>query len=406
MFIVKTALKYAFSKGKGQRTSSIVIIIGIALGLAALIIISSIMNGLQTAQLDSLRNLESFDVIIEGENLDFDTISSLEDIDFAFEYIETYALIVDKTSGKSASTRVRAYSNNAFESTRMSQSLHFIVANVPYCEENSNSQNGITISYSMLKALSLSLEDNVDLTFLKPGRSAAVVPYSVSMPVNAVYTSSMTEFSSSTAFVSFDWLRSIMGENSIKIGIYSEKSNAVASSLSSLFPNAKVTTWKEYNRALYSALMLEKALMYVFLAFMFLIICVNLKNSTRRLIQNRRQEGAMLRALGCTKNKVNFIFIVQGLLICVMGEVLGISLGLVATNNMQIILDFADSCVRFFTASMTVLGLLQFQTVVFTWEIVFSCLFVFVLAFVFILIGCKKTFKHEIMEVILNATYQ
>ena len=402
MFTIKTALKYAFSKGKGQRTSSIVIIIGIALGLAALIIISSIMNGLQTAQLNSMRNLESFDVIIEGDDLDFYTISSLEDIDFAFEYIETYALIVDKSSGKSTSTRVRAYNNNAFESTRMSQSLRFVLGKSP---TSSSSEACIAISYSMMQALSVSLVDNVDITFLKPGKSATIVPYSISMPVTSIFTSSMTEFSSSTAFVSFDWLLSIMGDGSIKIGIYSNKANAVAHSLSSLFPNAKVTTWKEYNRALYSALMLEKALMYVFLAFMFLIICVNLKNSTKRLIQNRSQEGAMLRALGCTRKKVNFIFIVQGLLICVIGEILGVALGLCATDNMQSILDFADSCVRLFTKRGTVLGLLQFQTVVFTWEIIFSCFFVFLLAFIFILIGCKKTFKHEIMEVILNATY-
>ncbi len=368
------------------------------------------MNGLQTAQLDNLRNLESFDVIVEGNDLDFDTISSLDDVDFAFEYIETYALIVDKTSGKSITTRVRAYNNNAFESTRMVQSLRFIIGqsfSVSSSEENSNSvlQDSIAISYSMMSALSLHLVDSVNVTFLKPGRSATIVPYSISMPVNAVYTSSMTEFSSSTAFVSFDWLASIMGNDSIKIGLYCEKSDFVAQSISSLFPNAKVTTWKEYNRALYSALMLEKTLMYVFLAFMFLIICVNLKNSTRRLIQNRCQEGAMLRALGCTRKKVNFIFIVQGLLICVIGEFFGVVLGLTATNNMQSILDFADSCVRLFSKRGTVLGLLQFQTVVFNWEIILSCFFVFILALLFIFIGCKKTFKHEIMEVILNATY-
>lgn len=82
----------------------------------------------------------------------------------------------------------------------------------------------------------------------------------------------------------------------------------------------------------------------------------------------------------------------QGLLICVIGEILGVALGLCATNNMQSILDFADSCVRLFTKRGTVLGLLQFQTVVFTWEIIFSCFFVFLLAFIFILIGCKKDF--------------
>ena len=93
MFILRTALKYAFSKGKGQRTSSVVIVLGIALGLAALLVISSVMNGLQTAQLDQLRALESFDVSVEpssgndGLSLGLDDVSGIPGIDFAFEYI-------------------------------------------------------------------------------------------------------------------------------------------------------------------------------------------------------------------------------------------------------------------------------------------------------------------------------
>jgi len=398
MFLFKTALRYAFSKGKGQRSSSIVIILGIALALAALLIISSIMNGLQTAQLDQLRNLESFDVIIEGDDINFDELSSLEDIDFAFRYVETYALIVDKTSGKSTSTRIRAYSNDAFNSSRMSQSLVFYSG-------SSNLDSGIALSYSMMNTLSLVYTDNIEVTFLKPGKTATVVPYGVSMPVVALFGSTMTEFSTSTAFVDYDLLYSLMGDSSVKIGIYSQKAVSLAKELEEMFPNAKITTWKEYNKALYSALMLEKALMYVFLAFMFLILCVNLKNSTRRLIRNRQHEGAMLRALGCTRKDVNRIFITQGLIICILGEVLGVVLALLAMGNMQSLLNFASSVARFFTGSGTVLGLLQFQTVLGGLEIVLSCAFIFLLALLFTYIGCRRTYKHEIMEVILNATY-
>ena len=291
MFILRTALKYAFSKGKGQRTSSVVIVLGIALGLAALLVISSVMNGLQTAQLDQLRALESFDVSVEPSSgnddlsLGLDDVSGIPGIDFAFEYIETYALVVDKTSGKSTSARVRAYSNDAYYSERMAQSLHFI-AGEPV------GMDGVAVSYTMMNTLSLHSGDDVEVTFLKPGRTATVVPYSTRMAIGALFGSSMTEFSSSTIFVDYQWLLSLMGESSVRIGIYTQNPESVASRIAELSPDSKAVTWKEYNRALYSALMLEKALMYIFLAFMFLIICVNLKNSTRRLLRNRQQEGS------------------------------------------------------------------------------------------------------------------
>lgn len=404
MFILRTALKYAFSKGKGQRTSSVVIVLGIALGLAALLVISSVMNGLQTAQLDQLRALESFDVSVEpssgndGLSLGLDDVSGIPGIDFAFEYIETYALVVDKTSGKSTSARVRAYSNDAYYCERMAQSLHFI-AGEPV------GMDGVAVSYTMMNTLSLHSGDDVEVTFLKPGRTATVVPYSTRMAIGALFGSSMTEFSSSTIFVDYQWLLSLMGESSVRIGIYTQNSESVASRIAELSPDSKAVTWKEYNRALYSALMLEKALMYIFLAFMFLIICVNLKNSTRRLLRNRQQEGAMLRALGCTRATVNSIFVLQGVLVCLIGEVIGVLLGILAVNNLQALLDFADTVARFFTGSATVLGFLQFQANTSPLEIMLSCGFVFILAVVFTYMGCRRTYRHEIMEVIFNASY-
>lgn len=399
MFVFKTALRYAFSKSKGQRTSSIVIALGIALGLAALLVISSVMNGLQTAQLDQLRNLESFDVIVEGTDLDVEGLSSLDGVDFAFRYIETYALVVDKTSGRSATARVRAYSDDAFASERMSQSLHFLAG------DPDSLGDGVAVSYTMMNSLSIRSGDEIEITFLKPGRTAAIVPYSTRMAVEALFGSSMTEFSSSTVFVDFQWLAGLMGDSSVKVGIYTEDCQRVAEEIMGMHPDAKAVTWKEYNRALYSALMLEKALMYIFLAFMFLIICVNLKNSTRRLLSNRRHEGAMLRALGCTRGTVNSIFVLQGVLVCIIGEVIGVLLGVAAVDNMQVLLDFADRVSRLFTGSGTVLGLLQFQTTTSPLEICLSTGFVFLLAVVFTYMGCRKTYRNEIMEVILNASY-
>ncbi|MBO4423964.1 MAG: hypothetical protein J5768_00475, partial [Spirochaetales bacterium] len=152
-------------------------------------------------------------------------------------------------------------------------------------------------------------------------------------------------------------------------------------------------------------LMLEKTLMYVFLAFMFLIICVNLKNSTRRLLSNKQKEGAMLRAVGCSRTFVNSVFLGQGIVICLLGEIIGFITGKIVILNIQNILALVDKIVRLFTGNSTVLTQIPFNAAIGNGEIAIVCLFVFALSLLFTSIGCRKIYRSEIMEVILHASY-
>ncbi|MFC2821983.1 MAG: hypothetical protein ACFN3H_04350, partial [Spirochaetales bacterium] len=85
MFRLKTAFRYAFSKTRGQRTTSIMILAGIAIGLAALLGISSVMNGLQDSQLTQLRNIESFDLIVSSKILSKEDILKISGVSEAYE---------------------------------------------------------------------------------------------------------------------------------------------------------------------------------------------------------------------------------------------------------------------------------------------------------------------------------
>ena len=399
MFGLKTSFRYAFSRTRGQRTTSIMIMVGIAVGLVALLVISAVMNGLQNAQMDQLRNLESFDLIVSSGKLSADDVKSIDGVDTAFRFLETNVLVVDKTSETSISARVRAYDSYAYQSSRMSESL-FMSSDVP------SSFEGLLVSFSMTRSLNLRSNDDIKVTFLKPGRTATIVPYTATMGIGGYFSSKMTEFSSSTAFMDYERLASIIGEDTSKVGVYvSGNQNKVVEAIMALDPDAQVITWQEYNKALYSALMLEKTLMYVFLAFMFLIICVNLKNSTRRLLSNKQKEGAMLRAVGCSRTFVNSVFLGQGIVICLLGEIIGVITGKIVILNIQNILALVDKIVRLFTGNSTVLTQIPFNAAIGNGEIAIVCLFVFALSLLFTSIGCRKIYRSEIMEVILHASY-
>ena len=81
------------------------IMVGIAVGLVALLVISAVMNGLQNAQMDQLRNLESFDLIVSSDTLTPEQLDALDGVEFSFRFLETNVLIVDKSSETSTSAR-------------------------------------------------------------------------------------------------------------------------------------------------------------------------------------------------------------------------------------------------------------------------------------------------------------
>ncbi|MBP5756282.1 MAG: ABC transporter permease [Spirochaetales bacterium] len=399
MFRLRTAFRYAFSKTRGHRVTSIMILVGIAIGLIALLVISAVMNGLQNAQMDQLRNLESFDLIVKSDSLNTEDIRSLNGVDQAFRFIETNALIVDETSENSQSIRIRAFDGDIFEAQRFAKSLTVISG-------SKDNMAGLLFSYTTRSRIGISYSDSIKMTFLRRGKTATIVPYSSHLPVSGFFSSKMSEFSSSTAFMDYSILSGIIGTEESKIAVYvSGNQKAVVQSIRNLDPDADIITWQEYNKALYSALMLEKTLMYVFLAFMFLIICVNLKNSTRRLLSNKQKEGAMLRALGCSRRSVNAIFLGQGLVISVLGEILGVILGKILIANLQNVLKLVDNLVYAVSGSRTVLTQIPFNASIGGLETAIVCLFIFLLSLLFTLIGCRRIYRSEIMEVILNASY-
>ena len=399
MFRFKTAFRYAFSKTRGQRVTSIMILVGIAIGLIALLVISAVMNGLQNAQMNQLRNLESFDLIVVSDALEPDEIKAVNGVEEAFRFIETNALIIDETSESSQSIRIRAFEGDIFESSRFSKSLTVISG-------SKDGMAGLLLSYTTRNRLGIKYSDSIKMTFLKRGKTATIVPYSTHLPVSGFFSSKMSEFSSSTAFMDYSILSGIIGTDESKIAVYvSGNQKSVVQNILNLDPDAKVITWQEYNKALYSALMLEKTLMYVFLAFMFLIICVNLKNSTRRLLSNKQKEGAMLRALGCSRRSVNAIFLGQGLVISVLGEVLGVVVGRIIIANLQNLLKLVDNVVFAVSGSRTVLTQIPFNASIGAIETLAVCLFIFLLSLMFTFLGCRRIYKSEIMEVILNASY-
>jgi lipoprotein-releasing system permease protein len=115
---------------------------------------------------------------------------------------------------------------------------------------------------------------------------------------------------------------------SIEMYGQADRAEEVQSALAKRFPNVQVKTWKEINRPLFLALRLEKVVMFVTISLIIFVAALNLISSLSMLILEKRPAVGVLRTLGATERTILMIFLEVGLLIGLTGTLLGNLFGL------------------------------------------------------------------------------
>ncbi|MEA2166411.1 MAG: lipoprotein-releasing system permease protein [Thermoanaerobaculia bacterium] len=110
-----------------------------------------------------------------------------------------------------------------------------------------------------------------------------------------------------------------------------DRAEEIQAALGAQFPNVQVKTWKEINRPLFLALRLEKIVMFVTISLIIFVAALNLISSLSMLILEKRPSVGVLRTLGATERTILMIFLEVGLLIGISGTILGNAIGLSAS---------------------------------------------------------------------------
>ncbi|MCQ2398358.1 MAG: FtsX-like permease family protein [Sphaerochaetaceae bacterium] len=378
----KTAFRYSFSKARGQRLSTMINISGLMLGLSALITIISVMNGLGNMQLQTIRDLMTFDIVIKSGDIPLDEIRKIEKVEDAFLFSEAPAVIVDKTTGKSTAVILRGYDENYMKSKRVYSSAKF----ADICSDDE-----VQFSRILANAIVFIQGDSLELIQLVKGKTATAVPARRSVNFKGFFNSSLTEFNSNVVVGALD-------KENVCVGIFTDDTVYVKECIRKNNSDIEIVDWKQANMSLYSALLLEKVLVYIFLGFIFLVICINLKNSTGRLVLKKQAECAVMRAMGCSKQFIFMQFFIQGLLICGTGIVTGTLLGITLSENVNFVLHFAGN-----VFNKPELNFIILPVIVSVKEIVITDIVIALITAVFIFTASKKINGLQITEAIKNA---
>jgi lipoprotein-releasing system permease protein len=160
-----------------------------------------------------------------------------------------------------------------------------------------------------------------------------IVPKLKKFTVVGVFDSGMFEYDSSLAYIPLHDAQKLLDYGDAVNGIEVKvddifQSSAIAHTITSAldFPYG-ARDWKEMNKSLFSALQLEKMMMFIILVLIILVASFNIVSTLTMIVVEKGREIAILKAMGATPAKIMRIFMIEGLVIGVAGVALGIPLG-------------------------------------------------------------------------------
>lgn len=335
------ACRYLFSR-KGQTfifIISLMSILGVALGVGALVIVLGVYNGMSTDLRDKILGANahgivlSYDPQVFGEDLNklLQKIKSSDGINGALPFIYSEVMLSAPGGVKGAVLR-GIETEDAQNVLAMLKPLAKSINKL----EQKEGPYGIIIGDGMAKRLGLAAGSRVNL--LSPSgqkNSAGFQPKIRPFEVAGIFKTGMFEYDSSLAFISLGAARDILGlpENylsGIEITVNdlfnADKTSAIlAEKLGAPF---YVRSWMDMNANIFAALKLEKIGMFILLTMVVMIGSFSIVTSLVMLVMEKTRDIAVMMAIGANALMIKRIFLYQGMIIGIIGTGLGYIFGL------------------------------------------------------------------------------
>ena len=330
--------------------------LGIALGVAALIIVLSVMNGFQKEVRDRMLGVVSHIEIFNPSGAALpDVARTLAEakrnpqVVGASVFIATQALLARGEDMKG--TLVRgidpATERQVTDLAASAQNINTINALVP-------GEFGVVLGYELARQLGVGKGDRV--TLIAPSGQvtpAGVVPRMKQLTVVGTFDSGHYEYDATLAMMHMDdaaKLFRLEGPTGIRLKLKDlHQARVVAQELTqSLSGDLIVRDWTRQNKTWFAAVQVEKRMMFIILTLIVAVAAFNLVSTLVMTVTDKRADIAILRTLGASPKSIMGIFVVQGATVGVIGTLSGLLLGLGIAFNIDVIVPFIE---RLFNAS-------------------------------------------------------
>jgi len=196
--------------------------------------------------------------------------------------------------------------------------------------------DGILLGKNLAAKLAVNPGDDVSLTLGVTLTPAGLLPRTRRMKVAGIFSLGLFEFDSAYGYLSLDVAKRVLAKEQVDLiqlrvdDIYAAP--RIAESIPETLGSQYVTTdWADMNKSLFSALGLEKMAISLTIGLIVMVAALNIVASLILLVMEKHRDIAILKTMGASARSVTRIFMMQGLIIGVIGTAVGASAGLVLT---------------------------------------------------------------------------
>ena len=377
---------------------------GIALGVATLIIVMSVMNGFRSELLSRILGINGHIGIVSAVGLPFNNyveavgdIAEIENVQTVMPMIEKQLLV---TAG-------RATEGAMVRGMRLEDVVKKPILAESFKGFDINAFKGDVVVVGNRLAQKMGLVQGSELTLIAPnGKVTAfgTVPRMKTYKVLGTFDVGMYEYDSAFIFMPLEAAQKYfgLGDAVTQIDVTLDNENKVREVRkmieASVGATAYVYDWKQTNSAFFNAIDVERNVMFLILTLIILVAAFNIITGLIMLVKDKGRDIAVLRTMGASKGMIMRIFFLDGAFIGVVGTALGLILGLLFCDNIENIRQFLQYISGRDLFSAEIYFLSQLPAKVDVLEVTMVVVIALLLSFVATLYPAYRAAKYDPVE--------
>ena len=360
-------------------------ILGISIGVMALIVVMSVMNGfhfeLKKRILDATSHIEITGGLDNQDEITqlIKKITDLKHVKAVSPYVSGEGLL----SNRSVNRGVLVKGINPQYENNVNQLLNKVVKG---SKKFSSKPFEIIIGVDLARLLGVDIGDDVSLLIPKLNFSPiGNYPTIKKFNIVGIFDAGIYEFDSSLALMDYQDAQKIFFKNqktkftAMQIQLTdSNKTLNVESDIKKILIdlniNSFINNWTNKNKNFFSAIQMEKRVMAIILTLIIAVAAFNLVASLAMSVQDRKKDIAILMTIGFSKFQIIRIFIFQGFIIGFIGSLLGLFFGVVIASNINTIVPFIEGLFNIQFLSKDIYYINELPSMIIPMDIVFVIL--------------------------------
>ena len=304
---------------------------GIALGVAILIIVMSVMSGFRTELINKILGFNPHIIVKPYEKkINEDDIQKLDELKKSIlrtaSTFSGHGILINKenTSG----IIVRSYKKNDIKK------INLIKNGIIDGSLNSFIKDTVLIGKELAISLDLIVGDEITLMSTSNIQTPfGNLPLQEKFKISSIFSTGLAEFDQNVIFIPFENANSLfeLQDTDINLEIFlknADNARSIKSIVQEIFSDHYVYSWEDLNKSFFTALKVERNVMFIILTLIIIVAAFNIISGLTILVKNKTKEIAILRTLGVSKTSITKIFFIAGFTIGFLATFTGVAAGI------------------------------------------------------------------------------